>query len=476
MAVIQAFLLFFLLGITSKQAAAAAATSNFTRKVFPSDFIFGAGSSAYQYEGAAYTDGKGPSVWDTSIKNNPDKISDRSNGDVAEDFYHRYKEDVKLMKEIGLDSFRFSISWSRILPRGKISGGVNKLGIQFYNNLINYLLANGIKPFVTIMHYDTPQALMDEYQGFLSSKIVDDYVAYADLVFREFGDRVKYWVTFNEPNVMGYYGYATGAHAPFRCSTYVGNCTAGNSGTEPYIVAHNLLLSHAAAVELYRHKYQAKQKGKMGITIATHWIMPINNTLSSQNAASRALDFLFGWFVEPVTFGDYPKTMRSIVGKLNDPDSSNPLQLSYTTDWQTSLTPEKDGKLIGDATALDWLYVYPKGIMDLMLHIKKKYNNPAVMITENGMAELSNSTLPIEEALKDRVRMNYHSRHIAYLSKAIEAGAKVKGYYAWSFLDDFEWDVGFTLRFGLIYVDYKDNLKRYKKRSAVWYQRFLKGY
>ncbi|GAB4842848.1 Beta-glucosidase 17 [Ancistrocladus abbreviatus] len=175
---------------------------------------------------------------------------------IAGDFYHRYKEDVKLMKEMGLDSFRFSISWSRILPRESITGGVNHAGIKFYNNLINELLANGIKPFVTIFHWDLPQALQDEYGGFLNPKIVEDFKDFADLCFETFGDRVKHWTTVNEPNLSTWQGYAYGVFAPGRCSDYVGNCSEGNSATEPYIVGHHLLLCHAAAVQLYRQKFQ----------------------------------------------------------------------------------------------------------------------------------------------------------------------------------------------------------------------------
>ncbi|KAL5762793.1 hypothetical protein ACOSP7_019057 [Xanthoceras sorbifolium] len=238
------------------------------RSSFPAGFLFGVGSSAYQYEGAAHIDGRKPSIWDTFAIDQPERILDHSNGDVPNNFYHRYKEDIALMKEIGLDSFRFSISWSRILPQGKISGRVNQQGVDFYNNLINELISNGIEPFVTLFHWDLPQALEDEYGGFLSPKIVKDFGEYADFCFKEFGDRVKYWVTLNEPNLFSEFGYATGELAPGRCSIYIENCSSGNSAIEPYIVTHHLILSHAIAVKLYRKKFQA---------------------------ASRALDFQIGW-------------------------------------------------------------------------------------------------------------------------------------------------------------------------------------
>ncbi|POO00089.1 Glycoside hydrolase [Trema orientale] len=267
----------------------------FNKSSFPVDFVFGAGTAAYQSEGGAFIDGKGPNIWDTFTRQHPEKIWDRSNGDIAEDFYHRYKEDIKLMRKVGLNSFRFSISWSRILPKGKLSGGVNPLGVKYYNDLINELLSNGIKPFVTLFHFDTPQALENEYSSWLNPKIVKDYSDYADLCFKTFGDRVKFWVTMNEPNGFSMNGYGTGTFAPGRCSNYVGNCTVGNSATEPYIAAHHLLLAHATAVKLYREKYQPYQKGKIGITIVTHWFEPKTKTAASQRAASRALDFFFGW-------------------------------------------------------------------------------------------------------------------------------------------------------------------------------------
>ncbi|KAL8152301.1 hypothetical protein V2J09_010061, partial [Rumex salicifolius] len=246
---------------------------------------------------AATEDGKGASIWDNFTHLYPERIADGSNGDVADDFYHRYKDDIKMMKKMGIDTFRFSISWPRILPRGKISGGINKLGIKFYNDLINELLANGIKPFVTMFHWDLPRALQDDYGGFLSPKIVDDFQGYADLVFEEFGDRVKHWITLNEPNLVTQFGYDLGLLPPVRCSPYVNaNCTAGDSGTEPYLVAHHLLLWHSAAVHLYKHKYHADQKGIIGISISTTMYIPINQTLASRLATIRTLDFSFGWY------------------------------------------------------------------------------------------------------------------------------------------------------------------------------------
>ncbi|XP_075646079.1 beta-glucosidase 17-like isoform X1 [Castanea sativa] len=503
---IQGPFLFCLLGLACLSAYTEAAKPShskpFNRTCFPNGFIFGAGSAAYQSEGAAHIDDRGPSIWDTFTREHPEKIADGSNGDVADDFYHRYKGDIKLMRKIGLDSFRFSISWSRILPKGKISGGVNPQGVKFYNNLINELLLNGIKPLVTLFHFDTPQALEDEYGGLLSPKIVKDYLDYVDFCFKTFGDQVKLWVTMNEPNGLCINGYTLGTSAPGRCSNYVGNCTAGNSATEPYIVAHNLLLAHGGAVKLYKDKYQPYQHGKIGITIVSHWFVPKYQISANRKATYRVLDFLFGWFVHPVIYGDYPKSMKSLVGNrlprfteaqskllkgsldflgvnyyttnyVESAPSSNGVNVSYVSDRQATLTTDKNGTPIGTPTALNWLFIYPKGLRELLLYIKENYNNPVIYITENGMADANNRSLPIKDALKDSLRIKYHYGHLSYLLKAIKEGVNVKGYYVWSFFDDFEWDGGYTARFGLIFVDFNNNLRRYLKHSAYLFKLFL---
>ncbi|KAF8369269.1 hypothetical protein HHK36_032722 [Tetracentron sinense] len=419
-------------------------SASFNRSSFPAGFVFGTASAAYQYEGSANEDGR---------------IADGSNGDVADDSYHRYKEDVSIMKEMGMDAYRFSISWPRLLPNGKISGGVNKEGIRYYNNLINELLSKGVEPYVTLFHWDLPQALEDEYGGFLSPHIVDDFRDYAELCYKEFGDRVKHWITLNEPWTLCSNGYALGIHAPGRCSKWMnGNCSTGNSGTEPYLVAHHQILAHAAAVKVYKEKYQESQNGIIGITLVSHWMEPFSTAKFDQDAAMRALDFMFGWFMDPITYGNYPHSMRSIVGnrlpKFSEEQSmmvkgsfdflglnyytanyaanlpySNSVNISYTTDSQASLT---------------WI------------------------------SEINNSTLSIKEALDDNKRIDYYSHHLLFLRRAIKDGVDVRGFFAWSLLDNFEWNVGYTVRFGINYVDYKDGLKRYPKHSAIWFKNFLK--
>ncbi|CAN1286126.1 Beta-glucosidase 17 [Linum perenne] len=436
-----------------------------------------------------------------SLSNIQEKIMDRSNGDLADDFYNKYREDIKLVKKIGLDSFRFSISWSRILPKGTISGGVNQLGLKFYNNLIDEILAHGMKPFVTLWHFDLPQALEDEYGGFLSPKIMKDYVAYADLCFKTFGDRVKLWATLNEANGYAVNAYNTGSFPPARCSSYVGNCTAGNSATEPYIVGHHLLLCHGWAVKLYREKYQKVQKGEIGITIVTNWYIPKYNTASSRMAASRAVDFFFGWFANPITYGEYPKSMLRLVGKRLPRFTEEEKKMMkgsydflavnyYTTQYAEEAPPlrnagkaalqnflialytaDKNGVPIGTPTGLNWLFIYPKGFKEFLLYVKNTYDNPTIYITENGMAD--KKEIPKEVAIKDALRIRYHSLHLQTLLEAMKEGVKVKGYYVWCFLDDFEWDAGLSIRFGITYVDFAHNLKRYLKYSAYWFKMML---
>ncbi|CAL8989655.1 unnamed protein product [Prunus brigantina] len=469
------------------------------------DFVFGAATASYQVEGAANLDGRGPSIWDTFTHKHPEKIADRSNGDVAIDQYHRYKEDVAIMKDMGLDSYRFSISWSRVLPNGTLSGGINKKGIEYYNNLINELLRNGIEPLVTLFHWDVPQTLEDEYGGFLSNRIVNDFEEYAELCFKKFGDRVKHWTTLNEPYTFSSHGYAKGTHAPGRCSA-LGNqtCFGGDSATEPYLVTHNLLLAHAAVVKLYKKKYQAYQKGVIGITVVTPWFEPASEAKEDIDAAFRALDFIYGWFMDPLTRGDYPQSMRSLVGerlpnftKKESKSLSGSFDYigvnyysaryasasknysgppSYLNDVNVNIKSELNGVPIGPQAASSWLYFYPKGLYDLLRYTKEKYNDPIIYITENGVDEFNqpNPKLSLRQLLDDSNRIYYYYHHLCYLQAAIKEGVKVKGYFAWSLLDNFEWDNGYTVRFGINYVDYDNGLKRHSKHSTHWFKSFLK--
>ncbi|KAK6133509.1 hypothetical protein DH2020_032755 [Rehmannia glutinosa] len=401
-------------------------TKLINRGAFPGGFIFGAASSAYQYEGAFSENGKGMGMWDNFTHMYQDKIVDHSNGDTAIDSYHLYKEDVKIARDLGLDAYRISISWSRILPGGTIKEGVNQEGIDYYNNLINELLANGVEPFVTILHFDIPQALQEAYGGFLSAQIVADFLDFANLLFQQFGDRIKYWITINEPWTFSVYGYAYGLFAPGRCSNWQGlNCTGGNSATEPYVVAHNQLLAHSAAVNLYRNKYQALQKGMIGIALISYWFEPLDNTNENHKAKDRALDFMLGWFMEPLTLGKYPENMRVRVG-----------------DRLPEFTKEEINMVKGSFDFIGFNYYGA-------IYAYNKPNSSSFSYTTDseiditGIDEAANDTLDISKAIKDEIRKDYIHDHLCCLHEAFEKyGVNVKGYFVWSLMDNFEWGAG----------------------------------
>ncbi|XP_052172713.1 beta-glucosidase 40 [Diospyros lotus] len=473
------------------------------RRSFPDGFVFGTASSAYQYEGAVKEGGRGLTVWD-KFAHSFGKVLDFSNADVADDQYHRYQEDIQLMKDMGMDAYRFSIAWSRIFPNG--SGEINEAGVNHYNKLINALLANGIEPYVTLYHWDLPQALEDRYKGWLHSNIIKDFTKYAETCFEKFGDRVKHWITFNEPHTFTIQGYDVGLQAPGRCSILLHLfCRAGNSATEPYIVAHNVLLSHATVADIYAKKYKPKQLGSVGISFDVIWFESATNSTDDIEATQRAQDFQLGWFLDPLIFGDYPSSMIKRVGsrlprftKAESALLKGSLDFvginHYTTFYAEQNTsniiggllndsladsgsmtlPFKDGKPIADRANSIWLYIVPQGMRSLMNYIKHKYGNPPVIITENGMDDANNPFISIKDALKDQKRIQYHNDYLSNLLASIkEDGCNVKGYFVWSLLDNWEWAAGYTSRFGLYFVDFKDKLERYPKDSAKWFKAFL---
>ncbi|XP_047323231.1 beta-glucosidase 40-like [Impatiens glandulifera] len=473
------------------------------RSSFPKGFVFGTASSSYQYEGAVKEGGRGPTIWD-KFTHKSWNIHDGSNGDVAVDQYHLYNEDIKLMKDLGVDAYRFSIAWSRIFPNG--TGLINQAGVDHYNTFINALLANGIQPYVTLYHWDLPLALEDRYGGWLDSQIVEDFAVYADTCFQKFGDRVKEWVTFNEPHTVAMTGYDLGIHAPGRCSIFLHLlCKSGNSSTEPYIVAHNMINAHAIAAKIYRRRYKVAQKGSIGVAFNVIWFEPLTNSTSDIEAAQRAQDFQLGWFLDPMMFGDYPESMISRVGSRLPRFTKKQSRLvkgsldyvginHYTTFYAHNIKsktinyllkdvvadsgaltlPFKGFKPIGERANSIWLYLVPKGMRSLMNYIKEKYDNPPVVITENGMDDGNSMFISIKNALNDQKRIRYHEGYLSNLLASIkEDGCNVKGYFVWSLLDNWEWAAGYTSRFGLYFVDYKNKLKRYPKNSVKWFSQFL---
>jgi beta-glucosidase len=492
--------LILLLILCSRASSTLVECLDLHRSDFPRDFVFGASSSAYQYEGAAAEDGKGPSIWDTFTHEG--NMVDGSTGDVALDEYHRYKEDVKLMYEMGLDAYRFSISWPRLIPEGR--GAINPKGVEYYNSLINELLDHGIRPYITLHHFDLPKSLEDSYGGWVNPQIVEDYLAFADICFREFGDRVKNWITFNEPNIFASLGYDRGIIAPKRCSIPAGRCKTGNSTIEPYLAGHYMLLSHAAAVKLYRDKYQAKQKGSIGLIILSQWYRSLTNTIQDITATQRMTDFEIGWFLDPLIYGDYPKVMRQIVGSrlplLTEKQSreirqsfdfiglnhystnyvedapaahANNYERDYFTDLSVRVTVERDGIPIGQMSKIKGFGSVPWGFQELLEYIRQHYGNPPVVVTECGYPDLSNDSIPVAEALNDTNRINYYHDYLQYMLAAIRNGSNTRGFFVWTLLDDFEYVMGYTARFGLHYVDFSDNLKRYPKLSVRGFKRML---
>ncbi|CAD6224269.1 unnamed protein product [Miscanthus lutarioriparius] len=499
-----AFLLLAVLG-GGGGAAAAASAADITRADFPAGFVFGVGSSAYQIEGAVAEDGRKPSIWDTFTHKG--YSIDNATGDVTADQYHKYKEDVKLLHELGVDAYRMSIAWPRLIPDGR--GAVNPKGLEYYNNLIDELLSYGIQPHVTIYHFDFPQALQDEYKGLLSPRFIEDYTAYADVCFKNFGDRVKYWSTVNEPNIETIGGFDQGILPPRRCSfPFAFGCDEGNSTTEPYIAAHHLLLAHASAVSLYREKYQAEQGGRIGLTLLGLWYEPATQTPDDIAAAARMNDFHIGWFMNPMVYGDYPPVMRKNVGSrlpsFTDEEAKRvkgsfdfvgfnhyvaiyvKADLSrldekvrdYMADaavaYDMPFLKSKNQSPFGLGLADDFMTSTPWALKKMLKHLQVKYKNPAVMIHENGAAGLSDPSGV--NTYDDEFRSQFLQDYIEATLQSIRNGSNVQGYFLWSFLDVFEILFGYRMRFGIYGVEFNSTARtRYQRHSAKWYSSFLRG-
>jgi len=457
------------------------------QKKLNKDFLWGFATASFQIEGSTNADGRGPSIWD-EFSRTPGKTLDGRDGDVATDSYRLWREDVALLKKYGIKAYRFSISWSRVIPLGGRDDPVNELGIKFYSDLIDELLAAGITPFVTLYHWDLPQGLHDRYGGWLNKEeIVKDYVRYAKVCFEAFGDRVKHWLTMNEPWCVAILGYGRGVFAPGRSSDR-NRSAEGDSRTEPWIVGHSLIIAHARAVKLYREEFKPTQKGKIGITLNGDWAVPYDNSPENIAAAQHALDFAIGWFADPIYLGHYPPYMKEVLGDRSPEFTAEEIKVvhgsgdfygmnTYTTnlckaggsdEFQgfTDYTfTRPDGTQLGTQAHCAWLQAHPEGFRALLNYIWKKYKLP-IFVTENGFAVKDENSMPLVDALADKDRVEYFEGNTKALTAAVfEDGVQIESYFPWSFLDNFEWADGYGTRFGVTYVDYETQ-KRYPKDSA----------
>jgi len=478
--------------------ATATTDSDFLYGTFPKGFMWGASVSAGQGEGAWNEDGRGPSIWD-AFSQIPGNIVDGSTPSIACDQYHHWQEDIKLAKNLGLSHYRFSISWSRVMSDGTLDT-INELGLQYYDKLINGLLKAGIQPMVTLHHDDLPNALQEKYGGWLSRQIIPLYADYARLMFQRFGDRVKWWSTINEINIFAQYAYGIYGSAAPGILTW--------PDTASYNVTQISLLAHAAAYHVYDNEFRSKQKGKIGITIEMDWIEPADPTnQDDQEAAERQRQLFVGLIAHPIFSqqGDWPEVMKRVVAEKSAEQGYPASRLPAFTDeeiaslrgsadyfslnqystevykyQQQPLTPvlylndvdavEVAGNPNWPQSGAGWLVGVPWGMRKVLNWIKDQYNNPEVIITENGYSELN------PPQIHDEARISWLTDYIDNVLKAIVIdGCNVKAYTIWSFMDDFEWSGGYTQCFGLINVNFTDPArKRTPKDSYYWYKQLIK--
>ncbi|KAI7815271.1 glycoside hydrolase, partial [Rhyzopertha dominica] len=458
---------------------------------FPDDFIFGCATASYQIEGAWNEDGKGENIWDRLTHEKPEYITDKSSGDIACDSYHKYLEDVELLKELGVDFYRFSISWSRILPN--FTERVNKKGIEYYNNLINALLANGIKPMVTLYHWDLPQYLQD-IGGWTNPHIVDHYEFYARVVFENFGDRVPHFITFNEPKQICQEGYGDEEKAP----------AINRKGIAEYLCGHNLLKAHARAYHLYDEEYRPKYNGKVGITIYSQYFDPHTESCGDRQARERALQFFFGWWANPVygPKGNYPQVLIDRIAERSGLEGYRKSRLPaftneeikyikgsadflglnhYTTRYAENIPEPEIGEpswendmrvrqVVNESwpqARSDWIRVVPWGLRKMLVWIKEQYGDVPIIITENGVSDSGE--------IDDCFRVDYYRDYLGeVLAAKYDHGVNIIGYTAWSLLDNFEWFRGYTERFGLYAIDFDSPSRtRTEKTSAMYYRHII---
>jgi beta-glucosidase len=431
----------------------------------PPGFRFGTSTAAYQIEGAASEDGKGPSIWDTFTKQ-PGRILDGSSGDVACDHYHRWEEDVALMRELGTQGYRFSISWPRVVPDG--SGEVNKAGLAFYDRLVDSLLDAGIEPMVTLYHWDLPQGLQDD-GGWLNRVTIDRFAEYAGIVGEALADRVTHWIPLNEPNVVTMLGYGTGKHAPGWKLTF-----------DALPVAHHLVVAHGRAAIALR----AAGASSIGCANNHSPIWPASDQDADVGAA-KLFDALWnGVYLEAMLLGRYPMDLMPLMEEIAEPGDfatmRQPLDfygINYYNPLRIAAAPEdaelpfEFRELLGyPTTGFGWPIV-PDALREWLIMFRARYRAalPPIVITESGC---SYPDTVADGEVDDQQRIDYHEAHLQAIATAIQRGVDIRGYYAWSLLDNFEWAEGYTQRFGLVHVDY-DTQVRTRKKSFSWYRELI---
>jgi len=436
---------------------------------FPDDFRWGAATAAYQIEGAANEDGRGPSIWDT-FSHTPGNVVNGDNGDVACDSYHRYEEDIRLIRELGVDSYRFSFAWPRIFPKGR--GEVNRKGLEYYHDFVDKLLAAGIEPFATLYHWDLPQALQDE-GGWDNRETIDAFVEYATLLFNEFKGKIKFWMTFNEPWCISFLSNFLGIHAP------------GHRDLQLAVnVAHHVLVAHGKTVQAFR---ALGIDGQIGYAPNTEWNEPYSTRQEDIDACKRATAWFVEWFFDPVFKAEYPRILLdvfeargvSVPARAGDMETiAQPIDFVGINYYTGKVGRHKAGEWLFDCEAIDPGYektdigwnIYPEGFYKVLCHIKDRYGDIPLYITENGACY--NDEPGTDGRVRDERRIAYLQKHLIALHRAIHSGVNVKGYLTWSLMDNFEWAEGYGKRFGLIHVDY-DTLQRTKKDSYYWYKHIV---
>jgi beta-glucosidase len=435
-------------------------------QLFPPGFVWGAATASYQIEGAVGEDGRGESIWDR-FSATPGKVRNADSGAIACDFFHRYADDVALMRDLGIDSFRFSIAWPRVLPEGR--GRVNGAGLDFYDRLVDTLLDAGIQPCATLYHWDLPQTLEDE-GGWTSRPVVDAFAEYVEAVAGRLGDRIPRWITHNEPWVAAWLGYGWGLHAPGLASE-----------ADALSAAHHLLLPHARAIEILRRE---APDAELGITLNLMHDYPASNTPEDAAAVHHVDGFRNRWFLDPLFRGEYPADLvehfRASMPEIVDGDLAAiaaPIDLLGVNSYSRGVIgagPDGGAPTYvrvpeSEYTDMDW-EVYPDGLHDLLVRLRDDYAPARIAITENGAA--FSDVRGHDGSVRDPERRAYLEQHVEAVGRAIEAGVPVTGYYVWSLLDNFEWQHGYSKRFGIVYVDYP-TLERVPKSSFAWYRDFI---